>query len=235
MAEAMYQIFLKLTAFEYLKDIADAWAVTNPVKITYLDQMIPLPYGMSAFKSLSENWMISDIADDKFSTFEEYMDLSRQHVKRYYEVKRTMSVTCRLKRIIPYSSSNLFQFSITPHNNVLLTLSVCEKLKGNWQRTVPSETADVHCSWYHHISKSSYSMTKVWRGEPSPVQLLIAAISPENKTTNKGAASVVMSLLLYHGIVEPTSNDRANGNIKGMKLANNYKDWYFMLVGNGIL
>ena len=214
MAEATCRIFLKPMMFEYLKNIADNWAGMDPIRITYLHQMIPLPYGMPAFESLPADWKISDLADDNFSTFEESMDLSGQRVERYYEVKRTMSVTRCPKRILPYSSSNLFQFSITCHNDSLFTLSVCEKLKSNWQRTVPSETADVHCSWYHHILKLSYSMTKVWRGQPSPAQLLIPAVSPKNKTTNKGTANVVMSLLLYHGIVEPTSNEGAMGILR---------------------
>ena len=77
-------------------------------------------------------------------------------------------------------------------------------------------------------------MTKVWRGQPSPAQLLIPAVSPENKTTNKGAANVVMSLLLYDGVVEPTSNVGSNGDIKGMKLAGDYMERYVMLVGDGL-
>ena len=44
-----------------------------------------------------------------------------------------------------------------------------------------------------------------------------------------------MYLLLYHGIVEPMSNDGANGDVKGMKLADNYKDRYVMLVGDSLL
>ena len=88
-------------------------------------------------------------------------------------------------------------FCIPQFNNAILTLSVCKKLKPNWQRTIPSEMADVHCSWYHHILKSLYSRTKVWRGEPSPAKMLIPPVSPENKTTNRGAANIVILLLLY--------------------------------------
>ena len=65
--------------------------------------------------------------------------------------------------------------------------------------------------------------------------MLIPAVSPENETTNKGAANVVMSLLLYHGVVEPVNSDGANGDVKGMRLAKDYDQRYVMLVGDGLL
>ena len=67
-----------------------------------------------------------------------------------------------------------------------------------------------------------------------PAKLLIPPVSPENETTNKGAANVIMSLLLMHGILEPTTNDGANGDLKGIRLAHDYKDRFVMLVGDGL-
>ena len=64
--------------------------------------------------------------------------------------------------------------------------------------------------------------------------MLIPALSPENETTNKGAANVVMSLLLYHGIIQPVTSDGANGDVKGMKLADDYQEQHVMLVGDGL-
>ena len=64
--------------------------------------------------------------------------------------------------------------------------------------------------------------------------MLIPAVSPENKTTNKGATNVVISLLLYHGIVQPVNSDGANGDVKGMKLTDDYNQHYVMLVGDGL-
>ena len=74
----------------------------------------------------------------------------------------------------------------------------------------------------------------MWRGEPKPAQLLIPAVSPVNKTTNKGAANVIMSLLLYHGVIKPTNSNGANGDIKGMHLSDDYQEQYVMLVGDGL-
>ena len=67
-----------------------------------------------------------------------------------------------------------------------------------------------------------------------PVKLLIPPVSPDNETTNKGAANVIMSLLLMHGVVEATSNDGVNGNLKSIRLTDDYKDRYVMLVGDGL-
>ena len=74
----------------------------------------------------------------------------------------------------------------------------------------------------------------MWRGHLTPAKMLIPPVSPENETTNRGAANIVMSLLLYHGIVEPVNYDGANGDVKGMELADDYKERYVMLVGDGL-
>ena len=63
--------------------------------------------------------------------------------------------------------------------------------------------------------------------------MLISPVSPESETTNKGAANIAMSLLLYHGIVQPVNCNGANGDVKGMKLADEYDQRYVMLVGDG--
>ena len=203
MAEAMCRLFLQPTVFDYLEHIPNNWRDLGDIHITYLHQVIPSPYGMPLFEELSQDWSVLDLTEDRLSTFNKSIDITGQRVETYYEVKHILGFNRRLKRIIPYSSDRPFTFSINSHNDTLVTFSVCEKLKQNWKRTIPRESANVHCSWYHHILKSLYSHTKVWRGEPSPARILIPAVSPENETTNKGAANVVMSLLLYHGIIEP--------------------------------
>ena len=159
---------------------------------------------------------------DGLSSFNQLMDITGRRVNSYYNVKCILGYCRRLKRIVPYSADKPFPYSVKHHHSSLVTFSVCEKLKPNWQRSIPSDTANVHCSWYHHVLKSLYTHTKVWRGEPSPVKMLNHTVSPENKMTNKGAANVVMFLLLYHRIVKPVNSDGANGDVKGMRLADDY-------------
>ena len=235
MAEATCRMFVKPMLLEHLDDIPNSWADIGNIPITYLDQIVPSPYGMPPFESLPDNWKFSDLTDERFSTFNNHVNVSGDRVEKYYEIKRVIGYTRRLKRIIPYSSSSFFLYLIPEYTDALSTLCVCEKLKPNWQRTYPSDSANVHCSFYHHILKSLYKYPEVWRGQPSPAKMLIPPVSPENETTNRGAANVVMSLLLYHRIVEPINNNGANGDVKGMQLANDYKEIYVMLVGDGLL
>ena len=46
--------------------------------------------------------------------------------------------------------------------------------------------------------------------------------------------NVIMSLLLMHGVVVATSNEGTNGNTKHIALAEDYKTWFVMLVGDGL-
>ena len=64
MAKATCCIFLKPTVFEYLEEIATSWTEFDDICITYLDQVIPLPYDMPAYESLPDDWTVSDLADE---------------------------------------------------------------------------------------------------------------------------------------------------------------------------
>ena len=201
MAEAMCRMFIEPTLSEYLDDIPNRWTDVGKIPITYIDQIVPSPYGMPPFESLPDDWKFSNLSDDRFSTFYNNINVSGDRVAKYYELKMFIGCTRRLKRIIPYSSLSFFLYSIPQYTDTLSTLCECEKLKPNWQRTFPLDSANVHCSFYHHILKSLYKYPEVWRGKLAPAKMLIPPVSPENKMTNQGAANVVMSLLLYHGIV----------------------------------
>ena len=234
LTEATCCMFLEPTVFEYLQNIATSWKDVGEILMTYIDQVIPSPYGIPPFKMLSEAWAMADLMDDKISTFNESIDITGTRVEANYNVKRVLSFIRRLKNAVPYSLGKLFTYSAPQLHGLILKLNVCKKLKPNWKQTIPSKTTEVYCSWYHHILKSLYSCTKVWRGEPSPAKMLIPPVTPENEITNKGAANVVMLVLLYHNIVEPINNDGANSNVKGMKLADNYHEHYVMLAGDGL-
>ena len=111
MAEATCRIFLKPTTYAYIDEIPSCWSQTDDIRITYLDQSIPSPYGMPVYKSLLDEWTIADLAKERFSTFENSIDTSGDRIQTYFNVKWTMSVTQHLKRILPYSSHRLFRFS----------------------------------------------------------------------------------------------------------------------------
>ena len=136
--------------------------------------------------------------------------------------------------MIPYSMEHPCGYSRDEHNALLIDLKIPSRLQLNYHRTFPTEQEGVMCSFYHHIWKQLYKFTNVWPGEVGPVKLLIPPVSPDNETTNKGAANVIMSLLLMHGVIEATSNDGVNGNLKSIHLAKDYKDRYVMCVGDGL-
>ena len=234
MAEATCRMFIEPTLPKNLPDIPDDWSDLATIPITYIDQIVPSPYGMPPYENLHNDWTFQDLQQERFSTFTNNIDVTGERVAKYYEMKRTIGYTRRLKRIIPYSLSSYFMYSIPEFTEVLSNLFICEKLKHNWQRTYPSDSNNVQCSFYHHLLKTLYTYPQIWRGQVTPAKLLIPPVSPENETTNRGAANVVMSLLLYHGIVVPVSNQGANGDVKEMRLAEDYGERYVMLVGDGL-
>ena len=93
----------------------------------------------------------------------------------------------------------------------MIELKIPARLQQNYEAICPIPDSESRCSWYHQLWKLLYKYTAVWQGEVHPATLLIPPVSPDDKTTNKGAANVIMSLLLMHGVLEPTTNEGANG------------------------
>ena len=116
-----------------------------------------------------------------------------------------------------------------------MDLKIPARLQANYAPSCPIKNSEKMCSWYHHLWKLLYKFTDVWRGEVAPAKLLIPPVSLDNETTNKGAANVIISLLLMHGVLEATSNQGVNGDLKGIKLADDFQNQYVMLVGDRLL
>ena len=184
MAKAMCRMFVEPTLPECLNDIPQNWNEYREIPITYIDQIVPSPFEMPPFESLSDDWKFSDLADKTYLSFYGHVDVTGDRVEKYYEIKRVIGYTRRMKRIIPYSSTSFFLYSIPQYTDALSTLCVCEKLKQNWQRTFPSDSVNVHCSFYHHILKLLYKYPEVWQDTLCPAKMLIPPVSPENETTN---------------------------------------------------
>ena len=77
--------------------------------------------------------------------------------------------------------------------------------------------------------------TYMCRGEVTKWEIIIMNISPKDKTTNWGAAKVILSLLALYGIITITRRECAKGNTKGLTLDANYKYRFLMIVGDKIL
>ena len=63
---------------------------------------------------------------------------------------------------------------------------------------------------------------------------MIPPASVEDDTTNKGAVKVILLFLAMFGILEAMSQEGTNGDVKGLKLADDYKDQHLMIIGDGL-
>ena len=73
----------------------------------------------------------------------------------------------------------------------------------------------------------------VWGSKRS--KIIIPPVSPEDETTNKGAAKVVLSLLVFFGILEPISQEGATqNNITQLRLKEGYKGRNLVVVDDGL-
>ena len=73
----------------------------------------------------------------------------------------------------------------------------------------------------------------VWGSKRS--KIIIPPVSPEDETTNKGAAKVVLSLLVFFGILEPISQEGATqNNITQLRLKEGYEERHLVVVGDGL-
>ena len=78
-------------------------------------------------------------------------------------------------------------------------------------------------------------MTKCWHGDKKGENLIIPPVSPEDETTNTGAAKVVLSFLVLFGILEPISQEGATqNNITQIRLKEGYKGRHLVVVGDGL-
>ena len=114
------------------------------------------------------------------------------------------------------------------------SLKVMSKLLPNWKRVVPSDSGNVFCTFYHDLLKSLFRHTNVWRGNVSLSKLLIPRVSLDDETSNKGSFNVVMPFLLHHGDAEAFASEGKHSYLKGIRLAQDCKSCYAMIVGDGL-
>ena len=127
------------------------------------------------------------------------------------------------KRLIPFLMVTPYRYSDKECNRTLMDLKIPSRLQANYAPSCPIENSEKMCSWYH-LWKLLYKFTDVWRGKVDPVKLFIPPVSRDNETTNKSATNVIMSLLLMLGVLQATSNQGANGDLKGIKLADDFQN-----------
>jgi hypothetical protein len=228
MAEATTRAFIEPTKPLYIDEVPNQLL---PVEMTYYKQKIPSPYGMPKYEQYGE-FNSQSFDDPALRTFESSIDLTGKRVEAYVTFRRRLSMTRRLKMIVPWGSTGSFLHQIPEHAAAIRRLHLPNRLRANSDKHAAKSLNE--CTWYHSLLKHHHEHPTIWRGTPQPVKFLLPPVSPENETTNRGAANVVMSLLLLQGIIVPTDSEGARGDIRKMKLAEDYKSRFVMLVGDGL-
>ena len=93
-------------------------------------------------------------------------------------------------------------------------------------------------AFYQKVKHFQYKVTMKWRGAPNEVNVIIPPVSPHDETTNTGAAKIILSLFTIFGNLESTSttNETAGDipDVINLRLANDLKDRYLIMVGDGL-
>ena len=81
-----------------INDYIEEMDVPDHVEIpmTYLDQVIPSPYGMPKYE-LVERWSQAEMESETYYEFEPSIDTTGKQVNAYYKIKRIISTTRRCK------------------------------------------------------------------------------------------------------------------------------------------
>ena len=64
--------------------------------------------------------------------------------------------------------------------------------------------------------------TTLWRGTDPKTLLMIPPVIIEDETKNKGTEKLILLMLAMFGILELTSQEGTNGDVKGLKLSDDY-------------
>ena len=210
----------------------------NPVEITYSKQAIPSPFGLPKFEEL-------DVIDEdvfnneKWVTNSSSMDVSGLRVLKYANVIEVAYQMSRMRKIIPFWLES-FSFGNSEHLDSMAKLRIVERLKPLVQTSLKPRKEDGFpgrkAGLLRRIDSFQRSCTYTWRnaGDISPASTIIPPVSPEDETTNVGAGQNVVSLLLMRGILEPSKRGGEDGDVSKVRLADDYKSKWLMLVGDGL-
>jgi hypothetical protein len=201
---------------------------TSRVAITYVNQQIPSPHSFPAFERVLE---VSSSTFNPHSILDNGVDYDNTglRVESYASLVHLAEIMKGFRRLLPSESAKPFNFQPPAFTEAMQAIDAVGKLERN-RIKVNNELK----SFYAKVTDFQRETTEIWRGCPSQTELLLPPVSPEDETTNIGAAKVVLSLLVLYGILEYTGSDGVEGNLKSVKLADGYEEKYLMLVGDGL-
>ena len=135
----------------------------------------------------------------------------------------------KLRHILPFWCGK-FGFQNEEHHASMESLGVVTKLK-----TINRKGQDGNEEGFLvNVGDFSRKAAMIWRGQAAAAEAIIPPVSPDDETTNIGAAKNILSLLLFHKILIPTDSEGVEGNIRKLELAPGYNKRWMMLVGDGL-
>ena len=201
---------------------------TSRVAITYVNQKIQSPRSFPAFESVLA---VSPSTFNPHSILGNEVDYDNTglRVESYASLVHLAEIMKGFRRLLPSESAKPFNFQPPAFTEAMQAIDAVSKLERN-RIKVNNELK----SFYAKVTDFQRETTEIWRGCPSQTEILLPPVSPEDETTNIGAAKVVLSLLVLYGILQYTGSDGVEGNLKSIGLADGYEDRYLMLVGDGL-
>ena len=154
------------------------------------------------------------------------MDLTGERVNAWASLAMLSSQIYKLQRLVKLKDNERFQFQHDDNITCMKRLRINSKLQKNRN------------GFYSKVKHFQFKETQKWRGQPKEAHVIIPPASPHGKTTNSGAAKVILSLLVMFGVLRKTDTGNGIGDnhdkIKNLTLAPNAKERFLVMVGDGL-
>ena len=159
----------------------------------------------------------------------EAVDVTGDRVNNYARIATIASTVSKLRKLAPREGIP-FEFMNPDHTRAMDKLGLPTLLKQNNYVIIP----EMGRSFYTGMGLFQHNIRKLWMGDRKKCTLLVPPISQEDETANKGAAKVILSLLVLVGIMEGQTYEGEHGSVKELKLAENVRKRYLVIVGDGL-
>ena len=177
---------------------------------------------------------LDDFYNKKYRTENKSTDITGDRVEQYVNmviISHILKIFCW---IMPFwCDSCMFQFQNDDPHQSMMRLRVIERLMPINQNATNSRPS----GWLLKVGDSfQQKSTKVWRngGDIPEARDLLPPVRQYEEITKRGAGQNITSILLLRSILVPESQEGLAGNPHQIKLYEDYKSKWLMLVGDGL-
>ena len=126
----------------------------------------------------------------------EAADATGDWVDNYAQIAKIASTVSKLRKLIPREGTQ-FEFMNQDHARAMDKLELPSWLKKNKTQIIP----EMGRSFYTGMGLFQHNTTKLWMGDRPKCAQLVPPISQEDKTTDKGAAKVILYDLVLNSLL----------------------------------